>query len=69
MEITLYELFGLIKDGQGPDDFIYNNIYWYKGKNDKNNYYACNGKMQFIYFKIGELNNKVKLLNQREEKI
>ena len=69
MEITLYELFGLIKDGQAPDEFIYNNIYWYKRKNDKNNYYACNGERQFTYFTIGELNNKVKLLVQREEKI
>lgn len=76
-KITIYELLGLVKDGQAPKRFIKDNVLWHKGESDTDHYYCENGKCQLNYIKLSELNDEIELIdneveildNEDEEKI
>jgi hypothetical protein len=66
-KITIYELLGLVKDGQAPKRFIKDNVLWYKGKSDTDHYYCENGKCQLNYIKLSELNDEIELIDNEVE--
>lgn len=62
MEITFYELLGMIKDGNGPMEFIWKGLYWHKSGDY---YFACNRERMLNYFQITDLSTKVRILDNK----
>ena len=73
MKITMYDLFGMVKDGKAPKKIRFDNTCWNRINGEKNVYYINdNGTDLFIYFfrknLTFTLNDEVEIPDYEEEK-